>query len=74
MDKFLRAFPRPGVPASRYNDVSWPKDGMALRTYIATKAMQGFIAQGPFDCTQAELAQDAVNMADELIKALGLST
>jgi len=53
-------------------DGSW-QDGMSLRAYIATAALQGIIAHPgmePDDCNQVGCASLAVGFADALLKEL----
>jgi len=46
-------------------------DGMTLRDYFAAKAMQGMLASGnlPKTMPDADLAECAYNLADEMLKA-----
>lgn len=59
-----QAFPRAGA------QFSTPVEGMTLREYIATAAMQGLCANSDFDMNAEEIAASAVEHADALLAEL----
>ena len=60
------------------NQLTKPQDGaetLSIREHFAAMAMQGFIAFGGKNKTPLHrIAENAVNAADELIKALNKDT
>ena len=66
------AFPRPFSVDDVDPDISYPAHvGLSMRDYFAAKALQGLVsAWGGHDVTDFdELASDAYNMADAMLKA-----
>lgn len=52
---------------------NWMHPGMTLRDYFAAKAMQGLMASSKMsdDCTPTDVALDAYDVADAMLKARG---
>ena len=64
------AFPRPAVFTQTHGLASPEQDGMTLRDYFASKAMQGLLAAGGGVVTPADQrAAQAYKMADAMLKA-----
>ena len=45
------------------------EQGMTLRDYFASKAMEGFLATVKVNCPDDLIAEDAYNLADAMLKA-----
>jgi hypothetical protein len=67
------AFPTPKFDlneAGQLTSFSVDTDGMTLRDYFATKAMQGICASGPsHEWSNSRLAAEAYDLADAMLKA-----
>lgn len=58
----------PAFPCNQDNIDVCPSDGMTLRDYFATKAMEGALAGGAVDVTEDIIAKWAYGMADAMLK------
>jgi hypothetical protein len=67
-DKIDPAFPRPAVYTQSHGLASPEQDGMSLRDYFASKAMQGLTANvGDWPIVEA-IAKNAYAIADAMMK------
>ena len=61
-----------GMPAFSFvvseSEIHW---GISRREYFAAAAVQGLLASGPHDCSYTELAQEAFQIADIMLRGRG---